>query len=218
MMTPSALSCAFLVPDGWSEELVALHAELLKICRNVRLFDEGEEAAMLRQAKSLALTHIVQLRRNLVRVKVLNGGRQFDCALGALMGAFEEAGMIGENVSTSTEAPTNEFESSTGQEFHFLLSGAKHQRTLLKEKASKALTALKELPVLIHEIPRELLLAALDGKSVAVSGWKDAEERELALKLPQTIKKLFSLDGKRVICFYNHRDSTILKIDKFNFK
>ncbi len=196
-----------------------MHGELLKASPNVRLFTESEEAALLRQAKSLSLSHIVQLRRNLVRIKAASG-KQFDCPMGSIAAALERVDDTNDNQTTSasTENVTNESESLCEQEFHFLLSGAKHQRTLLREKASKALAMLRDVPVLIHEIPRDLLLSALDGKSSSVSGWKDADERDLALKLPQTLKKLFEGRKPALLCFYNHRDSTILKIDKYNFK
>ena len=154
-----------------------------------------------------------------MRVKTASG-KQFDCPLGSLTAALERVDDGNENqaASASNEMLGMEAEAVNDQEFHFLLSGAKHQRTLLREKASKALAALRDIPVLIHEIPRDLLLATLDGKNSSVSAWKDAEERDLALKLPQTIKKLFEGKKPSLLCFYNHRDSTILKIDKFNLK
>lgn len=201
-----------LVPEVLSDELISLHGELLKL-GNVRLFAEAEEAAILRQAKSLHFSHIIQLRRNLVRIKTLSG-RQFDCPIAGVSGVLERGSEEGSDLNAfqSSAVPETpcETDASFEQEFHFLLSGAKHQRTLLREKASKALSLLKDATVLIHEIPRDLLLAALDGKNTLVTGWKDAEERELALKLPTTIKKL--MEGKKgsLLVFYNHRDSTIM--------
>lgn len=212
--TPSATThqVALLVPDELSDECTSLFLELLKCC-SVRLFAESEEAALLRQVKSFSVSHVLQVRRSLVRIKNVTSGRQFDVPVNEVISVLDRdeghepsyVQVNESNTETATESPPE-------QEFHFVLSGAKHQRTLLREKATKSLLSLKDCTVIIHEIPRELLLSVIDGK---VAAWRDAEELDLAHKLLALLKKL-AVEKKptKPVCFYNHRDSSIMKIPK----